>query len=80
MAPSKNRNLNIHERTFVCLKIKEFYDRDNGVFFHGGRKEVKKSTFMEVPDKKGTAEGATQGDGSTYIPRGNPDPFEKNES
>lgn len=42
MAPSKNRNLNIHERTFVCLKIKEFYDRENGVFFHGGRKEVKK--------------------------------------
>ena len=30
-------------RTYVCLKIKEFYDRENGVFFHGGRKEVKKS-------------------------------------
>ena len=43
MAPSKNRNLNIYERTYVCLKIKEFYDRENGIFFHGGRKEVKKS-------------------------------------
>ena len=42
MAPTKSRNLNDHERTYVCLKIKEFYDHRNGVFLRGGRQEVKK--------------------------------------
>ena len=42
MAPTKSRNLNDRERTYVCLKIKEFYDHRNGVFLRGGRQEVKK--------------------------------------
>ena len=42
MAITKNRNLNDRERTYVCLKIKEFYDHRNGVFLRGGRQEVKK--------------------------------------
>ena len=42
MAPTKSRNLNDCERTYVCLKIKEFYDHRNGVFLRGGRQEVKK--------------------------------------
>ena len=42
MAPGKNRNLNIHERTYDCLKIKELYDQQKGAFCRGGRGEVKK--------------------------------------
>ena len=42
MAPSKSRNLITHERTYVCLKIKEFYDQEKGAFCRGGRGEVKK--------------------------------------
>ena len=42
MASTKNRDLNDRERTYVCLKIKEFYDHRSGEFLHGGRQEVKK--------------------------------------
>ena len=42
MGIAKNRDLNNREITFVCLKIKEFYDHEKGQFLHGGRQQVKK--------------------------------------
>ena len=53
MTPTKNRNLDIHERTYVCLKIKEFFDHEKGAFCRGGRREVKKRCYYLFTRKGG---------------------------